>query len=138
LTALNNLALKQLVTTSSTKSGRRSSTIVDGIIEESENVKFSTKNEEKPWVKIDLHGPFNVKLVKIFASSGAAWNSMTPLLVLAENEERHSHLCQHVKSFEGGKQLVVKCEGSFFGRFVVIKSLKKTALTLNEVQVFAD
>ena len=61
---MNNLAKHQAVVASSVLPGKDPATLVNGISGNSAEI-FSTKIEDKPSIKIDLHGSFNVQLVKV-------------------------------------------------------------------------
>jgi len=135
LRSLENIARHQVVTASSVRSGLNPATIVNGNTVEP---IFYSKTEDNPWIKIDLQASFKVQLIKVYVSSESSWNALSPLAVMLENRKGRMHLCGILKESKGSNLQDVHCAGTFSGRYVIIKSMTKTALNLVEVEVWAD
>ena len=80
----------------------------------------------------------NQLIVQVYVSSESSWNALSPLAVMLENRKGRMHLCGILKESKGSNLQDVHCAGTFSGRYVVIKSMTKTALNLVEVEVSAD
>ena len=97
---------------------------------------FHSKEEDSPWLSIDLEHPYSISLLKIFGRGDCCFDQSIPLaLEVSDDGTAYRKIAERSEPFSQAGPWVVE-PGRIVARFVRLRTERRSVLVLSEVEIY--
>jgi hypothetical protein len=129
-----NVALHKPVTASGVAYGTSPSGAVDG--DKKGTFGFHSDVEDAPWLCVDLVSPFKITKIRVLGRGDCCFDQSIPLVLeVSSDGATFDKLAERTEAFSQADPWVVK-PSTTVARFVRLRTERRSALVLSEVEIF--